>query len=65
MLVGPNFEAMGIMARSVSANVIASGGVTRFEDLEKLKTTGVAGAIVGKALYTGDITSEQIWRKRK
>ena len=65
MLVGPNFGAMRIMARSVSAKVIASGGVTRFEDLEKLKTTGVAGAIVGKALYTGDITSEQIWRKRK
>ena len=64
MLAGPNFEAMRIMAGSVSAKVIASGGVTRAADLEKLKTTGVAGAIIGKAIYTGDITLEQIWGKR-
>ncbi len=64
MLAGPNFEAMKIMAQSVSAKVIASGGVTRADDLENLKTTGVAGAIVGKAIYTGDITLEQIWGKK-
>ena len=37
------------------APVIASGGVTTLADLESLATTGVEGAIVGKAIYEGAI----------
>ena len=55
MLSGPNFEAMEQMANSVSCDVIASGGVSSIEDIEKLKTCGVEGAIVGKALYVNKI----------
>jgi len=37
-------------------HVVASGGVTTLSDLQNLKKTGVEGAIVGKALYTGNLS---------
>lgn len=55
MLKGPNLEAMSEMAAHVSIDVVASGGVSSIEDLKALIKTGVEGAIIGKALYTGDI----------
>jgi len=55
MLLGPNIKAMEEMVRETNMDVIASGGVSRLEDLTGLKKVGVSGAIVGKALYTGDI----------
>jgi phosphoribosylformimino-5-aminoimidazole carboxamide ribotide isomerase len=39
--------------------VIASGGVTTVDDLRKLREVGMAGAIIGRALYTGDIDLEK------
>jgi phosphoribosylformimino-5-aminoimidazole carboxamide ribonucleotide (ProFAR) isomerase len=36
--------------------VIASGGVSNVEDVRALAGTGVEGVIVGRALYTGDLT---------
>ncbi len=51
---GPNVEATAALARAVSIPVIASGGVSSLQDLERLKATGVVhGAIVGRALYDG------------
>ena len=51
---GPNIEATAALARAVSIPVIASGGVSRLEDLLALRDTGViAGAISGRALYDG------------
>lgn len=55
MLTGPNLKAMEDMAKAVGIDVIASGGVTNIKDIRNLKEIGVSGAIVGKALYTGDI----------
>lgn len=55
MLKGPNLKAMEDMVKAVKIDVIASGGVTNLQDIRNLKGIGVAGAIVGKALYTGDI----------
>lgn len=55
MLKGPNVAAMKEMTEYVSMDVVASGGVTSIEDLGKLKSVGVEGAIIGKALYTGHI----------
>ena len=53
---GPNIEATEALARAVSIPVIASGGVSRMEDLTALRDTGViAGAISGRALYDGAI----------
>jgi len=38
-----------------SSSLIASGGVSSIDDLHSLVGLGIEGAIVGKALYTGDI----------
>ena len=53
---GPNIEATEALARAVTIPVIASGGVSRMEDLIALRDTGaIAGAISGRALYDGAI----------
>jgi phosphoribosylformimino-5-aminoimidazole carboxamide ribotide isomerase len=53
---GPNVAATEALARAVSIPVIASGGVSRMDDLIALRDTGViAGAISGRALYDGAI----------
>lgn len=54
-LKGPNIKAMEEMAKNVNADIIASGGVGNIEHLNALIPTGVEGAIVGRALYTGDV----------
>ena len=51
-LKGPNLDAMREMCESVSADVIASGGVGNIEHIKALVPTGVEGVIVGRALYT-------------
>ena len=59
MLKGPNCTAMKEMAEYVSSDIVASGGVTTLEDLKNLSKTGVEGAIIGKALYTGHIKLDE------
>lgn len=60
LLQGPNFKAIGEMADGSELKVIASGGVSSREDIEKLcGVPGVEGAIVGKALYEGMLTLEE------
>ncbi|SDJ85408.1 1-(5-phosphoribosyl)-5-[(5-phosphoribosylamino)methylideneamino]imidazole-4-carboxamide isomerase [Natronincola ferrireducens] len=60
MLKGPNFESIQDLQERTRVDIIASGGVTSMEDLQKLSTIGVAGAIVGKALYEGKIDLEKV-----
>lgn len=58
-LQGPNIEALRELALAVSIPVIASGGVSSLSDLLNLlalEALGVSGAIVGRALYTGDLS---------
>ncbi|RKD27195.1 1-(5-phosphoribosyl)-5-[(5-phosphoribosylamino)methylideneamino] imidazole-4-carboxamide isomerase [Caminicella sporogenes DSM 14501] len=57
-MIGPNFEEIKKLKENTSLNIIASGGIGRKEDIDKLKTFGVYGAIVGKALYEGKIKLE-------
>ena len=55
---GPNLEALRELANSIKIPVIASGGVSSLTDLLSLlalEPIGVTGAIVGKAIYTGDV----------
>lgn len=53
---GPNVAATEALARAVDVPVIASGGVSSMQDLERLNATGViSGAISGRALYDGAI----------
>ncbi|GAC1478479.1 MAG: 1-(5-phosphoribosyl)-5-[(5-phosphoribosylamino) methylideneamino]imidazole-4-carboxamide isomerase [Ktedonobacteraceae bacterium] len=63
-LKGPNLDALREMQRAIdvgaqfiapSCSLIASGGVRSINDLRSLVALGIEGAIVGKALYTGDI----------
>jgi phosphoribosylformimino-5-aminoimidazole carboxamide ribotide isomerase len=56
MLQGPNFEAMAEMNAATDIDVIASGGVTTADDVRQLAVIGVAGCIVGRALYEGTLT---------
>jgi phosphoribosylformimino-5-aminoimidazole carboxamide ribotide isomerase len=55
MLEGPNLEGLRRMAEACPVPLIASGGITRTEDLRRLRALGpkVIGAILGKALYEG------------
>ncbi|MFC1913868.1 1-(5-phosphoribosyl)-5-[(5-phosphoribosylamino)methylideneamino]imidazole-4-carboxamide isomerase [Chloroflexota bacterium] len=54
-LTEPNFSAIGEMVEKARVPVIAAGGVSSVNHLKLLKKLGVEGAIVGKAIYTGDI----------
>jgi phosphoribosylformimino-5-aminoimidazole carboxamide ribotide isomerase len=59
MLSGPNLSAVEEMAIATGKEVIASGGVSQLADLtalKKLESSGVKGAIVGKAIYEGRFT---------
>ncbi len=54
-LTEPNFSAIYELVSSVKLPFIASGGISNLNHLKMLWRLGVEGAIVGKALYTGDI----------
>lgn len=53
MLAGPNLAATAEMQQAVDVPVIASGGVTTADDVADLARLGVAGCIIGRALYEG------------
>lgn len=60
LLAGPNFDAILELLESISGlpspvRVIVAGGLSNIDDLRRLSALGVEGAIVGKAIYTGDI----------
>jgi phosphoribosylformimino-5-aminoimidazole carboxamide ribotide isomerase len=62
---GPNMEALRELAESIDIPVIASGGVSSVQDLVnllKLEPIGVTGAIVGRAIYTGDVDLKEAIR---
>ncbi len=58
MLTGPDLDGTAALADAVTIPVIASGGVGSLDDVRGAAahyTRGVAGVIVGRALYTGDV----------
>ncbi|QPK81886.1 bifunctional 1-(5-phosphoribosyl)-5-((5-phosphoribosylamino)methylideneamino)imidazole-4-carboxamide isomerase/phosphoribosylanthranilate isomerase PriA [Schaalia sp. ZJ405] len=62
MLSGPNVELLRRVCAATDAAVVASGGVSSLADiavLRELVDIGVEGAIVGKALYSGQFTLEE------
>ena len=63
-LTSPNFEEVEKFAKNVKKPVIASGGVSKVEDILKLsEIENVAGAIVGKALYEGKVSLRECLEK--
>jgi phosphoribosylformimino-5-aminoimidazole carboxamide ribotide isomerase len=58
MLVGPNIEIASELARRTSIEVIASGGVGRLDDVAAVADAGLAGVILGKALYERRVSLE-------
>ena len=64
-LEGPSVELYKkILAEVPGVYLIASGGVGRLEDMEKLDDAGVPAAIVGKALYEGRIPLKYLGERR-
>ena len=60
-LTGPNFAHYEqLVAELTTAKVIASGGIAQLSDLTRLAEIGVAGTIVGKAYYNGNISLEEL-----
>lgn len=54
-LTEPNFEAIADLLKQTTLPVIASGGVAALSHLRRLADLRVEAAIVGRALYTGDV----------
>ena len=55
MLAGPDIAGARALA-ALGLDVIASGGVASLDDLRGVRAAGLAGAIVGRALYEGRFT---------
>lgn len=63
-LKGPNFSLYKAMTQDYGRlKILVSGGVSQIEDLEKARTIGAAGVIVGKAFYEKKLTLEQMKRE--
>lgn len=54
-MTSPNFGAVAALVRETGMAVIASGGVSRVEDVRRLVETGAEAVIVGRALYEGTV----------
>jgi phosphoribosylformimino-5-aminoimidazole carboxamide ribotide isomerase len=68
MSTGLNRQMTRSLARSTSIPVIASGGVSRIEDIVKLmemESDGIIGVITGRALYAGSLDLEEAIRITK
>ena len=62
--LGPNVEDTAALARTVALPVLASGGVASLDDLKRLAAVpGVAGCVVGRALYTGALDLAEALRE--
>jgi len=62
MMSGPNVEATKEIVETTGLSVIASGGVSSIDDLERLSEIGVSGVIIGKALYLGALDLKSVIR---
>lgn len=54
-LTGPNFDLIKKVCSASSSAIIASGGVSKVADLSKLREVEIAGVVLGKALYSGQV----------
>ncbi len=60
MLQGPSVDLYKEILGSTDVHLIASGGVTSVDDLHRLKKIGCEGAIIGKAIYEGQLSLKEL-----
>jgi len=68
MMAGPNFASIREFARGLSTPVIASGGVSGIDDVEelrKMEPDGVAGVVIGRAMYDGSLSLAEVLRRER
>ncbi|MFN3193582.1 MAG: 1-(5-phosphoribosyl)-5-[(5-phosphoribosylamino)methylideneamino]imidazole-4-carboxamide isomerase [Aureliella sp.] len=63
MLAGPNFEQLAEMRDATNIPVVASGGVTTSEDVDRLASEGTHAAIIGRAIYDGGLNLTDVLGK--
>jgi phosphoribosylformimino-5-aminoimidazole carboxamide ribotide isomerase len=56
MMAGPNLTALADMIAATPLPVVASGGISRADDIRAVAAAGAAGCIVGRAVYDGAVT---------
>jgi phosphoribosylformimino-5-aminoimidazole carboxamide ribotide isomerase len=61
---GINLEQTVELSQSCPLQIIASGGANSLDDIQRVRQAGLAGVIVGQALYSGSILAEQLFKKR-
>jgi len=59
-LSGPDLALMDAVVARSAAPVIASGGIATMNDLRALRSSGVAAAVIGMALYTGALDARVV-----
>lgn len=55
MLTGPNLVQLEVLSNSVSADIVASGGISDLTDIKDLMSLNIFGAICGKSIYEGTL----------
>jgi phosphoribosylformimino-5-aminoimidazole carboxamide ribotide isomerase len=63
MLLGPSTDMYRELLNLVKINLIASGGISAFKDIDKLREAGCEGAIIGKAIYEGKISLKELGKQ--
>ena len=61
MMQGPSTDLyQSLLEAHKGLNLIASGGIRHLDDVIKMKEIGMAGAIIGKAIYEGKISVKEL-----
>lgn len=58
-LSGPNYAQLSDLQKSVSVNIIASGGIKNSQHIKALSEMNLYGAICGKSLYSGNLSLKE------
>ena len=58
-LKGPNFDGIEGIIKSAGVEVLVAGGIASLEAIVRIKAMGAAGAIIGKAIFTGAVDLTQ------
>ena len=63
MMSGPNIESTKDLIEKTGMDIIASGGVSKMEDIENVNNINATGVIIGKALYNGALNLKDVISK--